>query len=64
MQSSPDTCRNLQNLAAEGGKSLDQLVQVATAIFYNRNLEKERRKDKHQGGTDHSQVSDYFRSRP
>jgi hypothetical protein len=27
---------------------LDQLVQVATAIFYNKDLEKERRKEKHQ----------------
>jgi DNA polymerase III alpha subunit (gram-positive type) len=43
-QSVPDTCRKL----TEPGKSLDQLVQVATAVFYNRDKEKERKKDKYQ----------------
>jgi hypothetical protein len=47
-QSAPDIHRKLQKLVAEPGKSLDQLVQVATTIFYNRDLEKKRRKDKHQ----------------
>jgi hypothetical protein len=27
----------------EGGRDLDQLAQVATSIYYNRDLEKEKR---------------------
>jgi hypothetical protein len=46
--SSLDICTKLQKLVAEGGRSLDQLVQVATAMFYNRDLEKERWKNKCQ----------------
>jgi hypothetical protein len=37
---------------AEGSRDLDQLVHVATSVYYNRdlekNLEKEKRKDKRQ----------------
>jgi hypothetical protein len=40
--------RKLQKLVAEGGKSLDQVVQVATTVFHNRDQEKERRKDQRQ----------------
>jgi hypothetical protein len=39
-QSAPDICRKLQKLAAEGSKDLDQLVQTATSVFYNRDLDK------------------------
>jgi hypothetical protein len=47
-KSAPDIHRKLPKLAAEGGNSLDQLVQVATTIFYNKDLEKERKRDKCQ----------------
>jgi hypothetical protein len=45
-QSSLDIHRKLKKLVTEPGKSLDQLVQVATTLFYIRGLERERRKDK------------------
>jgi hypothetical protein len=48
IRSNPNIHRKLQKLAAEPCKSLDQLVQAATAIFYDRDLEEERRKDKCQ----------------
>jgi rubrerythrin len=53
-QSAPDIHRKLQKLVAEGSRDVDQLVCVATSIYYNRDLEKEkdlkreRRKDKRQ----------------
>jgi rubrerythrin len=53
-QSGPDIHRKLQKLVAEGSRDVDQLVCVATSIYYNRDLEKEkdlereRRKDKRQ----------------
>jgi hypothetical protein len=54
-QSPPDICGNLQKLVAEGSRKLDQLVRIATSIYYNRylekekeNLEREKRKDKWQ----------------
>jgi hypothetical protein len=43
-QSAPDIWENFKNWFT--GKPLDQLVQAATVIFYNRDLEEERRKDK------------------
>jgi hypothetical protein len=40
-QSTPDICKKLQKLVAEGNRDLDQLVHVAMSIYYNRDLEKE-----------------------
>jgi hypothetical protein len=52
-QSTPDIRKKLQKLVAEGSRDLDQLVHVAMSVYYNRDLEKEkkdlekeRRKDK------------------
>lgn len=45
-QSAPGIQRKLQKLAVEQGMKLDQLVQAATAVFYNQDLEKEKKKDK------------------
>jgi hypothetical protein len=54
-QSATDICKKLQKLVAEGSGDLDQLVHVATSVYYNSDLEKERkdlekekRKDKWQ----------------
>jgi hypothetical protein len=41
-QSAPDSHKKLQKLVAEGRRNLDQLVQVATSVYYNRDLEKEK----------------------
>jgi hypothetical protein len=56
-QSAPDIHKKLQKLVAEGSRDLDQLVHIATSIYYNRDLEKEKkdlekekRKDKWQEG--------------
>jgi hypothetical protein len=53
--SAPDICKKLQKLVAEGSRDRDQLVHVATSVYSNRDLEKERkdlerekRKDKWQ----------------
>jgi hypothetical protein len=43
---SPRYPKNLQKLAAEGSKDLDQLVQAATSVYYNGDLEKKKMKDK------------------
>jgi hypothetical protein len=55
MQSLPDICKKFQKLVAEGCRDLDQLVHVTTSVYYNGDLEKERkdlekenRKDKWQ----------------
>jgi hypothetical protein len=40
----PDIRRNLQKLVTEGSRDLDQLVHVATSIYYNRELEKEKKR--------------------
>jgi hypothetical protein len=52
-QTAPDIHKRLQKLVAEGSRDLDQLVHVATSVYYNRvlgkdrkDLEKEKRKDK------------------
>jgi hypothetical protein len=54
-QSAPDIRKKLQKLVAERSRDLDQLVHVATSVYYYRDLEKERkdlekekRKDKQQ----------------
>jgi rubrerythrin len=54
-QSAPDIRKKLQKLVAEGNRDLDQLVHIATSVYYNRDLEKEKkdlerekRKDKRQ----------------
>jgi hypothetical protein len=54
-QSAPDICRKFQKLVAEGSSNLDQLLCVATFVYYNRDLEiekkdleREKRKDKQQ----------------
>jgi hypothetical protein len=54
-QSAPDIHKKLQKQVAEESKDLDQLVHVATSVYYNRDLErenkdleKEMRKDKWQ----------------
>lgn len=44
-QSAPGIQRKLQKLAVEQGMTLNQLVQAATAVFYNQDLEK-KKKDK------------------
>jgi hypothetical protein len=41
-----DICRKLQKVVAEGERSLDQLVQLATSVYYNLDLTKKRDKDK------------------
>jgi hypothetical protein len=55
IQSAPDICKKLQKLFAEGSRDLDQLVCVATFVYYNwdleeekKDLEREKRKDKWQ----------------
>jgi hypothetical protein len=50
-QSAPDTCRKLQKSVAEGEKSVDQLMQLATSVYYycvyyHRDLTKRRETDK------------------
>jgi rubrerythrin len=54
-QSVPDSHKKLQKLVAEESRDLDQLVHVAMSVYYNRDLEKEKkdlekekRKDKWQ----------------
>jgi hypothetical protein len=42
-QSTPDVHKKLQKLVAKGSRDLDQLVNVATSLYYNRDLEKERK---------------------
>jgi hypothetical protein len=45
-QSAPDIRRKLQKSVAEGEKSLDQLLQLAMSVYYNRDVTKRREKDK------------------
>jgi hypothetical protein len=45
-QSAPNICRKLQKVIAEGERSLDQPVQLATSENYNQDLTKKRDKDK------------------
>jgi hypothetical protein len=45
-QSAPDIHRKLQKVVAKGENSLDQLVQLATLVYYNWDLTKKRDKDK------------------
>jgi hypothetical protein len=42
-QSAPDVHKKLQKLVAAGSRNLDQFVHVATSVYYNRDLEKERK---------------------
>jgi hypothetical protein len=42
-QSAPDIHKKLQKLVAEGSRDLDELVQVTMTVYYNRDLEKERK---------------------
>jgi hypothetical protein len=42
-QSAPDSHKKLQKLVAKGSRDLDQLVHVAMSIYYNRDLEKEKK---------------------
>jgi rubrerythrin len=42
-QSELDIHKKLKKLVADGSRDLDQLVHVATSVYYNRNLEKERK---------------------
>lgn len=45
--STPDIRRKLQKLKADSDKSsLDQLIQAANALYYKRDLEKERQKNR------------------
>jgi hypothetical protein len=46
IQSAPDICTKLQKVVAEGERSLNQLVQLATSVYYNQDLTKKRDKDK------------------
>jgi hypothetical protein len=45
-QSDPNICRKLQKLVAEDNKTLDQLVQMATSVYYNQDLTRKREKDR------------------
>jgi hypothetical protein len=45
-ESAPDIHRKLQKYVDEAEKSLDQLMQLAMSIYYNRDLTKKREKDK------------------
>jgi hypothetical protein len=45
-QSAPDIHRKLQKSVAEEEKSLDQLMQLAVFVYYNRDLTKRREKYK------------------
>jgi hypothetical protein len=42
-QSAPDIRKKHQKLVAEGNRDLDQLLRVATSVYYNSDLEKERK---------------------
>jgi hypothetical protein len=42
-QSAPDIRKKFQKLVAERSRDLDQLVHVATSVYYNRDLEKEKK---------------------
>jgi hypothetical protein len=42
-QSVPDICRKLQKLVAERSRDLVQLVCVDTSVYYDRDLEKEKK---------------------
>jgi hypothetical protein len=46
IQAAPDTHKKFQKLVVEGSYDLDQLVWIATAIFYNREMKRKKRKDK------------------
>jgi hypothetical protein len=48
-QIAPDIHRTLQKLVAERNKDLDQLVHVATSVYYDRDLEKEKKTGKEKG---------------
>jgi hypothetical protein len=48
-KSTPDIHRKLQKLVVKGSRDLDQMAQIARSVFYNRDLEKEKKKDKQQG---------------
>jgi hypothetical protein len=45
-QSAPDIHKKLKSLWLMGKKSLDQLIQLAMSIYYNRNITNRREKDK------------------
>jgi hypothetical protein len=45
-QLAPDTHRKLPNVVAKGERSLDQLVQFVTSVYYKQDLTKKRNKDK------------------
>jgi hypothetical protein len=45
-QPAPDIHRKLQKLVAEGNKTLDQLVQMATSVYHNWVLTKKREKER------------------
>jgi hypothetical protein len=58
-QSAPDIHKKLQNLVAEGSRELHQSVCIATSVYNNRDLgkekkdlEKEKRKGQTTGGSD------------
>jgi hypothetical protein len=42
IQSVPDISRKLQKSVAEGEKSLDQLMQLAMSVYYNRDITKKK----------------------
>jgi hypothetical protein len=44
-QSAPDICSKLQKLVAKGDKTFDQLVQMATSVYYNQELTREKKTD-------------------
>jgi hypothetical protein len=53
IQSAPDICTKLQKVVAEGERSLNQLVQLATSVYYNQDLTKKQDKDKKTPGPYH-----------
>jgi hypothetical protein len=42
-QSAPGIHKKFQKLVAKGSRDLDQLVHITTSIYYNRDLEKEKK---------------------
>jgi hypothetical protein len=46
IQLTPEICGKIQKLVAKGDKTLDQLVQTATSVYYSWDLTRKREKDR------------------
>jgi hypothetical protein len=49
-QLAPDIQRKLQKLMAEGNKTLDHLIEIATYVYYNWDLTRKKENDKRHHG--------------